>query len=339
VNADQILAIPLDRPSKLFSGDLDKAKAEYRALARKWHPDVNPAASPDVVAHINRLYEAAIALIQNGVWQDDGLLKVKDVKGRVYQVRYRKHRPFELGDVYIGDRIVVYSIRREFNDLVQSAKQMMDGFRFANNEMRAEAIRFLPEFEDALDLEERTLVVLMKEPDFYCLRDVLEKLGGKMDPRHVAWVMSRLHNLLCYFDWAGIAHNDISLDSYFISPQGHIGCLVGGWWYARRQGDRMLALPERTMRYARPAVISKKMADRSVDAELIRAIGRELLGDPAGSRLAGDKSVPAPMANWLRAAGSADAYYEYRDWYDNVLPKAFGRRRFVRMDVPSGIYD
>lgn len=250
--ADQILAIPLDAPERLFTGEAGVAKEEHRKLRKRWYPDTNPDSTPEIMARINVLYDRAVEKLAAGTWIAPGLLTVTDVRGRKYQTRYRASRPFELGEVFIGDRIVAYKIRQDFGDLVESARHVIHNFRFAGDEMRAEVLRYLPQWIDQLELADGYLVVLGKDPEHLCVRDLLAKLGGKIEPRHVAWIMSRLHNLLCYFQWAGIVHNDISLDSYFVSPAQHAGCLIGGWWYAARRHERISALPDRTMQHVRP---------------------------------------------------------------------------------------
>jgi hypothetical protein len=39
LTAIDLLAIPKDRPEKLFTGDLEKDRAFYRTLQSRWHPD------------------------------------------------------------------------------------------------------------------------------------------------------------------------------------------------------------------------------------------------------------------------------------------------------------
>ena len=73
------------------------------------------------------------------------------------------------------------------------------------------------------------------------------------------------------------------------------------------------------------------------DLELIRATGRELLGDISGIRLR-DPSIPRPMAEWLRYPSAGSALADYRFWRE-VLIASFGGRRFVRLDVtPEKMY-
>jgi hypothetical protein len=76
----------------------------------------------------------------------------------------------------------------------------------------------------------------------------------------------------------------------------------------------------------------------AIDLELIRATGREALGDPVGTRLSRDDAIPRPFAAWLRTPGSGDPVEDYRDW-SAVLTESFGARRFVEMPIKaSDIY-
>jgi hypothetical protein len=84
---------------------------------------------------------------------------------------------------------------------------------------------------------------------------------------------------------------------------------------------------------------SKKTANPEIDSELIKATGRELLGDGIGSKLLSDPGIPNALLNWLRTAGSGDAFKEYDDWVKMVLKDSFGERRFVKLEIqPSDVY-
>ena len=141
-------------------------------------------------------------------------------------------------------------------------------------------------------------------PDAVLLEDLLDHFGGAIDARHVGWIVNRLHNLACYFDYAGIVHHDIGPRTFFVSPRFHSGLLLGGWWYARLQGESIRALPDRTLRIAPPDVIRSRRADKRVDLELIRQTGRELLGAARGMGANGDGKIPPAMARWIKGATS-----------------------------------
>ena len=82
-------------------------------------------------------------------------------------------------------------------------------------------------------------------------------------------------------------------------------------------------------------MLERKRGDRRTDRELIRALGRELLGDVTGVRLARAKAAPAPMLDWLRLPAGDSAIYDYQTWMNQVLKASFGERRFVTLEITT----
>lgn len=335
LSAEQILAIPENAPEKLFSGELELAKNEYYALGRLWHPDRNPDfRALRVFQHLSVLYRNAGEQLKNNTWRGRGELLLLKSGDLMRTISFLKSEPFELGDMYIGRTEVVFSVRREFEDLFDNAKRQIAGFRYANSGMQREVERYLPREPEYYSTGERLIMVVKKPSDLVLLEDLRIFLGGEMDARHVAWIESSLHNLSCYFDYAGIVHNDIGPGTYFVSPKNHTGMLLGGWWYAQKTGARLKAFPPRTMRFAPPDVIRKKQADARVDLELIRATARELFNDPNGARLRKNKKIPAAFANWLNGATSGEAVFDYKLW-KYALEMSFGKPQFIKLAVEA----
>jgi hypothetical protein len=332
-SAAQILAIPEHAPEKLFSGEPAKAQTEFRRLGRRWHPDCNPdPLASRVFQHLSRLYGNARELLASGRWRGPGELMLIRSGDLMRSVSFLRSEPFELGEVYIGQTTIVYAVKREFGDLFENARQQLAGFRFADPRMKREVARYLPGTPEYYATADRLILLLEKNADLVQLEDLRVFLGGEMDARHAAWIQSGLQNLACYFEYAGIVHNDIGPATYFVSPRNHTGCLLGGWWYAKVAGQRLTALPNRTLRLAPPDVIRRKQADPRVDLELVKATGRELLGDPQGARLRRNKKIPAAFANWVNGPTSGEAVTDYKLW-NYALEMSFGKRRFVEMGI------
>lgn len=334
LSAEALLAIRPSEPERLFTGDEEIAKQEFRALASRWHPDRCPdAGTTGAFQHVNRLYDAAVRKLRGGIWQTPGLLVLRATDGATYKIRYRKEREFELGRLFVGSEIAAYVVAKEHADLFDNALQVIDRLPCADPRMAAEVGRCLPEIVRHFDTEEGRVLVLRKTPDRVLLRDLLDHCGGRLDAHHVAWIVSSLLNLACYLDYARLAHNAILADTWFVSPPQHAGALLGGWWYAVRQGERMRAAPAATVQYAPFEVLDRRRGDIRTDLELIRALGRELLGDATGLRLEREKAAPRPMLDWLRLPAGDSALRDYRIWMDRVLKDSFGKRRFVKLDV------
>ena len=101
LTAQQILSSK--KCGDLFSSaDKQVVIAEYREIARAYHPDISsdPQAN-EVMAKVNQLYEEALRLIESGTWEVSNRLILRDKSGKKYIGKYLKQFPFELGEAYI----------------------------------------------------------------------------------------------------------------------------------------------------------------------------------------------------------------------------------------------
>lgn len=334
LSAEALLAIPLSAPERLFTGDEKRARREFRTLASLWHPDRNSCLkAAEVFQHLHQLYKAALRELQGGVWRTSEWLTLWGLDGTCHEIRYRWERPFELGRLFISANAVTWLVEKEYADLFHNAVAAISALRFADQNMAAEMRPNLPEVLAHFETRTYFVLILRKAPDLLPLRETLNYFSGRMDARHTAWVISSLLNLACYLDYAKLTHNAISTDSYFVSPQRHSGALLGGWWYAVRQGQQMKAAPAITMQYVPYAVMRHQRSDIRTDLELVRALGRELLGDITGMRLARDKAAPPSLLEWLRTPATSSPIDEYQTWQCQVLQESFGERRFVRLNL------
>jgi hypothetical protein len=315
MTASELLGI--SRPEDLFPGDPVKLKVKYRELAKQWHPDAG--GNTAVFAHITSLYDSALDRLSKGVWEGSAVLTYEDATGGLHTFTIRASAPFELGQSLVGDDHVLYLIDPEHLSIVFHLINRPLNFRFASDEMRQEASRYLPaHLQHTMLSDGRMLVQMDKTPDLLRLRDVVTHLGT-LDPKHTAWVVSSLLNLACYLEYTGIVHHDISLDTYFISPQHHSGALLGGWWYARERGERVDTVPLRTFSLLPFKVKVTKRASALTNLELIRATARECL-----------TKAPEPMQSWLYEVSAGSAVEQYRAWM-GILEKTFGPRKFTAM--------
>jgi hypothetical protein len=326
--------LKISNPCVLFPNDLAEAKNKFRELALEFHPDKNTEDTNTVFAHINDLYKRAMEQIQSGVWEHPTQIIVSATDGKKYKINFLTKRSFELGQMYISDTMVAYFVEKKHSALFDNAKNTIKSFRYASDRMKEEAKRYLPELGKTFEtVDGRLVMVIKKTPDLLCLRDVLAHFKA-FEPRHGAWIISTLHNFTCYLNYIGVSCNDISLDTYFISPEFHSGALLGGWWYATPVGKQLTSVPKRTYGLMPVDVKNNKTASIKTDLELIRAIGREILGDTTGLKLE-KMGIPKPIVNWLRLPSSGDAVKDYQIWSKKILDDAFGKRKFVKMELTS----
>ena len=239
---------------------------------------------------------------------------------------YRRKHHFELGEMYITDTTVVFVIEGEHKKLFENGVNTIKNLEYDSDDMKKEMSRFLPSIVKTFEAENHSILILNKNPDLVRLRDLFDYFKGNLDPKHTAWILSSLYNLACYFNFIKLSHNDISLDTYFVSPEYHGGVLLGGWWYAVGFGKKMLGAPSRTFNLLPLDVKNKKGGDSRVDLDLIRTVGREL---------SDSNSVPKPMADWLKWESKGNAIEDYSTWKNEVIMASFGGRFFTEMGVTA----
>lgn len=331
LTADALLKIPVTRPELLYSSDLTLMKTQYRKLASHWHPD--KGGSADVFAHIKLIFEQAETKIMFGTWETPNEFMFTTADGTKHIIRYNRKHKFELGEYYVGSTQVVFSLEKVNADLVDQCERTIKSFKYKNSEMEHHIGTYLPTKLKRFETSDRVIVLIPKIPQTICLRDLLEHQGGKIDPKHVAWIVSRLYNLACYFQVSELTHNDISIDTLFLDPANHTVSIIGGWWYSREAGQRLIAASSNTMKNIPSDILHDKIADPRIDLNLIRSIGRTLLGDSIGNKLVLDKTLPSALVSWFLGASNGDAIKDYRVWQDKVLKDSFGVRKFVPFEV------
>jgi serine/threonine protein kinase len=251
----------------------------------------------------------------------------------MFKVRYKAIHSFELGTMYVASTIVAYFIQSKFEKFLKNALRKIENFKFRDKKMESQFKTYLPNLLKVVHTREGTLVVFRKKEEELLLKDIMISLNNEISPRHVAWIMSSLYNTACFLSYNDIVHNAISPETLFISPPGHYGALLGGWWYATNTGKPLLGLPKKTIEKTKAIRDGAKVAKVSTDLELIRVLGRDLLNDPAGNKLLRDKNVPKPLALWLCCSTTTDsAVNEYADW-NKVLDDSWGKRVYYNLDV------
>lgn len=334
LSAEQILAIV--RPELLFDHP-EQLKEEHRRLAKLWHPDTG--GNTDVFAHISQLYNLAAAKIEAGEWQFVNRIQLTTQSGTEIRVRYRRHTKTELGDLYYGDSYIVHVVDQCNADLFHNSEQAMK-FKYRSPKIEKEIKRWLPVIKRSFETKDNRFVhIIEKKPDEFSLQDMLNLyMNGDPMPfetEHVAWILNRLYNLACYFESAEITHNGLIPQNIFLSPEHHNVLLPLGWAYSRPLGARLNAVPAVALDLAPPMILKDKRALPHLDLQMIRWLGRLMLGDESGMNM----KCKAPMRKFLLGASKGHAREDFEEWANHVLPACFGKRRFVEWKVKdSDIY-
>ncbi len=338
LNAAALLGIPEDEPERLFPGNETGMKDAYHQLVKRWHPDVNKSDdAKDVFAHIGALHKAAEDKLKAGLWAKPRTFVFK-AEGKTYRISYDAKGRFELGEYYIGPTTVLYALDKSYAGLFQNGVAQIRGLTFADARMQKKFAHIVPTDIKTYETADRYILTVRKDPKAVRLADLLAHEGGKLDSKHMCWIMSRMMNIACYLKWAGLSHNAIDPTTLFIDPEMHNASLLGGWWHAAKFATRLPLLPGYAADIAPLDIRKSGKADARIDLGLVRATARELLGNRTGTRLPLDSTLPKPFVAWLRQPSSGDANTDFNAW-DRTMQENFGARRFVEMKTSySDIY-
>ncbi|HEY9777072.1 MAG TPA: hypothetical protein V6C81_25120 [Planktothrix sp.] len=345
ITAEQILR--LREPELLFSHSSALAKDEYYELARLWHPDCTSYINASrVFSQVANLYKSAVVKLSDGTWLEPAEKIEEEVFGRkkfrlkrgsrIKTIEYSTVRAFELGIMYIGEHAATFEIALPFEDLFYNGIRHMSSFKYHDRAMAVEISSSLPQIEERFETNCSFVVVLRKTPEQLLLADVLRHHAHRL-PRaeHCGWILNCLFNLCCYMQWAGLTHNAIASTTVFIAPRRHTCALLGGWWYAAPVNTRLLALPESECEYIPADIARDGSADSRSDLDLVRAIGRELLGNKPGVQLSLNRFLPRVLVDWLALPSEGSAVHDYCQWKNEVLRASFGEPKFVELKVDS----
>lgn len=221
---------------------------------------------------------------------------------------------------------------------------------FANDAMKTQCLTgpdaFLPEVTLNLAEDNTSLHRVRHVKDAVPLDKLVAHEGGSLPPEHVAWVVSGLFNIACYFDYAGIVHLGMIPEAVFVDPITHRVSLPGGWGHAISKSivnTITFPVPRWVVDVLPRKYRGGRIVSRSMNCEQVRALGRWLLGDVSGTTLVRSSDTKIkPIIQFLLAPSKGRAVEQYREW-KQVTETVFGSHRFVPMrqallDDPTIVY-
>ena len=332
-----ILKISLNNPEVLFSGNEIEIKKSYRKLSLSWHPDKNKGLeSSSVFSHIHNLYISALDKLNKGtLGTNKKVLEIKDIEGKLFNFKFLKQKSFEMGQYYIGNNIIAWEFNNDYIHEVKKGLTNLNNLKFLDNKMELAFKQYIPVIYKIVECDDKFYVLMKKPKDFINLGDIFSHLNNKLDPKHVAWIISNLYNQLCFIHSNGLMFGGINMDNYYINPETHEGMLVGGWWYSCKEKEKLSMLSTSAIDVAPVSLLNNKKSQLLLDLEMVKLLGRELLGDKTGNYLKSNLSIPEDFSQWFRVGSKEGVISEYSRWNNEVLVKSFGKRRFFEMNINS----
>ncbi len=245
------------------------------------------------------------------LWLDADEIDFSCSDGSNIQIKYMYSFREKEADVYVARRNIIYHFAKENASKAEDYRRNIAKLDYPSADVRSLS-DFFPKISGGFVLKDGSFIlVVSKDEDEYPLR-----LFGILSGRHTAWVISRLENLCCVLEFSNIAHPEINPDTVFINPYTHQASLYGNWWAAGMNND---------LRGLRRLKVEENLKG-------LRNTAAELLGFEDSSKVRDMEDVPKVLTDFVAGKPCSNAYDDFAKW-DDTLIKAYGERKFVRMDT------
>ena len=217
------------------------------------------------------------------------------VQGQEIRVRYIYNSEEAGIRMYLAREAVLYHYSGERIGDARKAVSMVRDLQYPEADVR-NLKGCVPDYLMQYELDDGSVLLpVRREQDVFPLA-----MFSCLDPRDVAWIISRMENVCCLLEYSEMGHGGIDTENFFINPFTHQGMLLGGWYLAGR----------------------KSVKD---DLKAIRTTAGKLLGmHPEG--------MNEPFEKFLAEEPADSAFDDFARW-DQVIETGFGGRRFHEMEV------
>jgi hypothetical protein len=286
--------------------------------------------APITIQSKTRVY-AVTSLLAAGdiadVWQAEFATKTSSSKALVKVVRHPKN-----------------------NDLMTAERAALDALAKVDQaKHRVPVVLESLTIQDSSGVKRSANVFDVPKDDLVPLSTILDAFHPNgLDPRHVAWMGSRLWTNLGITHAAGFVHGSIHPDHCLICPENH-GMVLVDWCYSVKIGTPVKAISPKWRAFYPREVFDKKPATQATDIymgafTLAVALGA-VTNDPHNPVFDGtfDRGVPIEMQRFLRSCllpaqhrRPQDAIEIADDW-KKMLQSVFGKPKFLPFSIPAKV--
>ncbi len=201
-------------------------------------------------------------------------------------------------DTYVAKDSVIFVFDKKDRDKANRAFSSINMLKYPSADLKGLS-KYFPTVKARVNLKDGGFLVAVAKPE-----NVYPLFAfGSLKPEHVAWIVSRLENICCVFEFSQVVQNGISVNSVFINSRTHEAYLYGGWWNAYRKTS---------------------MYDQK-DLYALRKVARQVVGEY--------KDIsPAEFVRFISSHPAADAYSDFSLW-DEVIEKGFGGHKFTKFST------
>lgn len=326
------------KPEDIFTLDPNVIELEKEDYVSRFKPvEYRAIQNFSVTRKVLLLYEEAIIKINDG-W-DEHEFAICSKAGKEYNIHYSNKVDFKLGERYITKSYVIYVVDGKFKKYYENYVEKTKRYSKPDRHIWELVKYTVPDVAEHFETSDGRFCIFVKKPcEMYSLREILDYFGGSLKPEYVASILTRLYYFACYMSLAETTHNAITLDNLFFAPgrkleEGEeytvhdmrIVGVYGGWFFTSYLNERINGVPREVYEVMPDECKRTGYSSFEVDELSIKKVAKELLG----SR----EDIPNVLTEWINTNHVAkDSYIEFLNW-EQVRRDAFGKRRFVNMDV------
>lgn len=339
------------KPNQIFSMNPDTIEQEKDEYLEQFKPqEYNTIKNFMVTQKVIQLYRQALSELGDRRTSTDadsyGHLELTGMNGEAFSADYQYQYNEGPSKTYVTEGNIVLVFEQKYKKYYQNYIDKAQSFPHMNEHVW-ETIKYsLPKVSKHFQDTSGKWIIILDKPTckIYPLREILNYFDEKMQPEHVASILTRLYNFVCYMELVGLNHNGITVDNLFFAPgrtvaEGdsysvedmRIVGVYGGWCFTTRQSEKIQGMPRKIHDILAPDTIKNGYSSFEVDELAIKQVARELLGDITGENL---EDVPLAFVHWVNdSCIRKNAYEEFTSW-EKARTHSFGQHRFVEMDVP-----
>ncbi|MCR4792654.1 MAG: hypothetical protein K5871_07880 [Lachnospiraceae bacterium] len=248
--------------------------------------------------YLKGVHESDDGRDEDRLWSNAEEKQLRTSDGESVTIRYLYSYEDDAGSIYLTRKNAIFIYGSENKSKADKTLWSIKALSFPPADVKGLADCF-PKLSGRYDLEDGGVMLTFERTDnLFPL-----SLFGSLDPKHVAWIISRLENICCVLNYSELVHGGISADSVWINPFIHHAVLMGHWQSAMRTG------------------ISGMKDQELSDLKDLRKTAERILGNRK-------EEAPAALMDFLHGQPSEDAFSDFEKW-DNVIEKGFGGRHFA----------
>ncbi len=342
-------------PWEIYTRNPDIMKQEWQEYLRRYkNADSKKIENFIIWSNADFLYHRGLSELDGSLIEDEYTTVVVDKSG----VEHIYHHLFvseqKICKTITTEEEVVFIGPANFRNYYRNYISKCNFELEVEPELYAEVKNYLPNVIQSFETQDGRLVIVLKKPHphIYPLSSILKYYGGRLDPRYVASIITRLFKSAIYFDLRGFSHNAITVENIFFAPGRFINpgesttvedyrlvAIYGGWFFTTNNysettgfpNDKITGLPAKIKSIVPETILRYQYGSYQIDVLAIKQVGRELLGDITGKNL-GD--IPEAFANWLNSTDvRLNIIREFRNW-EGIRDTCF-EHKFVEMELPQ----